>query len=170
MKCQLIPFLWSSNIWPVMDIKYPNNKDLLIFSPLFPASCFQNPRFFFSFTLSKNTWKNSFQKSFPIPSKWFPDYKRNPYNYKLKSPLAQNWRGVAGMERICYQWDSLQETYAGLGTPQAQRTSSWAGHLPEAGDWEWVAGTLACRLAPAARGCRGRSWISVCCLAKFTNT
>jgi hypothetical protein len=40
-----------------------------------------------------------------------------------------------------------------------------AGSLPQTAH-----STLACWLAPAALGCRGRSNVSVCCLAKFTNT
>lgn len=168
-------FLWNSYIWSDKHVKYPNNPNSLIFSllfsPVFSASYFQNPHFFHC--KQKHVGKVFFKNTLPFHPDGFLIVKGTctAADCKvLQHRTTGEWHRCGDMESPV--WVGLSaggiSGPRGLSGPGKQFLS--CGCASSSGLWQGGRDTLACQLTPAARGCKGRSWVSVCCLAKFTNT
>lgn len=121
---------------------------ILIFS-IFPAY-FKNP---FFFCYKQKYMRKFFSKMFSDTIQKFPDYKRKVHSYlrprQVRSGREEVRAGVGG--NICrrHVWGPCRPRESAGSLSRESASSSGQGRGGR--------GTLACRLAPAARGCKGRS-------------
>lgn len=127
------------------QLKYFN---ILSYLPcLFPKSNF------FFFCYKQKYTRKFFSKMFSDTIQKFPDYKRKVHSYlrprQVRSGREEVRAAMGGTLCRRHVWGPCR--------PSVSIGSLSQGSAPSSGQGRGGRGTLACRLAPAARGCKGRS-------------
>lgn len=148
-ECQLTSLLWNSNIRPDVYVKYPNNWNILI--SLLSSLLISKIQFFFCY---KQKYMRKFvSKMFSNTIRKFPDYKMKVHSYLWPREVRHGREEV----RAAMGGTLCRRHVWGPCRPSVSAGSLSQGSAPSSGQGKGGRGTLACRLAPAARGCKGRS-------------